>query len=62
MITLEALREFGADTERGLSMCMGNEALYLRLVGTGRQNRALRTLKRHWRQKISMLLLTRRMP
>ena len=34
MITLEALREFGADTERGLSMCMGNEALYLRLVGT----------------------------
>ena len=34
MITLEALREFGADTEKGLSMCMGNEALYLRLVGS----------------------------
>ncbi|MBQ7582891.1 MAG: Hpt domain-containing protein [Lachnospiraceae bacterium] len=34
MITLEALREFGADTEKGLAMCMGNEALYLRLVST----------------------------
>lgn len=32
MITLEALYEFGADTEKGLAVCMGNEALYLRLV------------------------------
>lgn len=34
MITLEALKEFGADTEKGLAVCMGNEALYLRLVGS----------------------------
>ena len=34
MITLDALREFGADTEKGLAMCMGNEALYLRLAGS----------------------------
>ena len=34
MITIEALKEFGADTEKGLAMCMGNEALYLRLVGS----------------------------
>ena len=34
MITLEALKDFGADTEKGLAMCMGNEALYLRLVGS----------------------------
>lgn len=34
MITIEALKEFGADTEKGLNMCMGNEALYLRLVGS----------------------------
>ena len=34
MISLEALRAFGADTEKGLAMCMGNEALYLRLVGS----------------------------
>ncbi len=34
MITVEALREFGVDTEKGLALCMGNEALYLRLVGS----------------------------
>lgn len=34
MITLEALREFGADTEKGLTTCMGNEELYLRLVNS----------------------------
>ncbi len=34
MITLEALKIFGADTEKGMAMCMGNEALYLRLVGS----------------------------
>lgn len=34
MITLETLREFGADTEKGLAMCMGNEALYLKLVSS----------------------------
>ncbi|MBR6173410.1 MAG: Hpt domain-containing protein [Eubacterium sp.] len=33
MITIEALREYGADVEKGLGRCMGNEALYLRLVG-----------------------------
>ena len=33
MITLADLRRYGADTERGLATCMGNEALYLRLVG-----------------------------
>ena len=34
MITLEQLKEFGADTDKGLAMCMGNEALYLRLVSS----------------------------
>ncbi len=34
MITLDALRGFGADTDRGLATCMGNEALYLRLVSS----------------------------
>ena len=34
MLTLEALKQFGADTEKGLAMCMGNEALYLRLAGS----------------------------
>ena len=34
MITLDALRDFGADVDKGLAMCMGNEALYLRLVNS----------------------------
>ena len=33
MITLDKLREFGADVDEGLARCYGNEALYLRLVG-----------------------------
>ena len=33
MLTIEKLREFGADTKDGLMRCMNNETLYLRLVG-----------------------------
>ena len=33
MITIESLKAFGANTEEGLARCMGNEALYLKLVG-----------------------------
>ena len=32
MITIEKLKDFGADTQEGLGRCYGNEALYLRLV------------------------------
>ena len=34
MLTIEALKEYGADTEGGLRRCMGNEELYLKLVAT----------------------------
>lgn len=33
MITIDALKELGADTDSGLARCMNNEAFYLRLVG-----------------------------
>ena len=33
MISIESLKAFGANTEEGLGRCMGNEALYLKLVG-----------------------------
>ena len=33
MLTVEKLKDYGADTEKGLSRCANNEALYLRLVG-----------------------------
>ena len=35
MITVEELRSAGADTETGLSRCVGNETLYLKLVNMG---------------------------
>ena len=34
MITIDSLKEYGANVEEGLSRCMGNEALYLKLVAT----------------------------
>jgi len=32
MLTLDALRDFGADVKGGLERCMNNESFYLRLV------------------------------
>lgn len=32
MITIDALKQWGADTQEGLQRCMNNEALYLRLI------------------------------
>jgi HPt (histidine-containing phosphotransfer) domain-containing protein len=34
MITIEALKSLGVDTDKGLAVCMGNEALYLKLVSS----------------------------
>ena len=33
MMTLEALRSFGANTDEGMNRCMNNEAFYFRLIG-----------------------------
>ena len=33
MLTIDALRELGANTDEGLARCMNNEAFYLRMVG-----------------------------
>ena len=33
MLTIDKLKEYGADVETGLSRCADNEGLYLRLVG-----------------------------
>ncbi len=33
MLTIEALREYGANIEEGLTRCLNNEAFYLRMVG-----------------------------
>ncbi len=34
MITIDALKEYGANVDEGLGRCMGNEVLYLKLVST----------------------------
>ena len=34
MLTVQNLKEFGANVEEGLQRCYGNEALYIRLCGT----------------------------
>lgn len=33
MLTIAALRDYGANTDDGLRRCMNNESFYLRLVG-----------------------------
>jgi len=33
MLTIDALKQFGADVNDGLSRCMGNEAFYFKLIG-----------------------------
>ncbi len=32
MLTIDALKAFGADTDDGLNRCMGNEMLYFRFI------------------------------
>lgn len=33
MLTIDALKNYGANTDEGLTRCMNNEMLYLRLAG-----------------------------
>ena len=39
MITLEALKAYGANTAEGLSRCVNNEAFYIRMVSMGLADR-----------------------
>lgn len=45
MITIEMLNNYGADTKAGLSRCMNNEAIYLRLVNLGLNDENFEKLK-----------------
>lgn len=33
MLTIDSLKQFGADTNDGLARCMGNEGFYFKLIG-----------------------------
>jgi len=45
MITIDLLKEFGANVDEGLNRCMKNEALYLRLVATIPKEKSFDELK-----------------
>lgn len=46
MLTIDALKEYGANVDEGLGRCMGNEALYLKLVNTIPSEKNFETLKK----------------
>ena len=45
MLTVEKLKEFGANTEEGLTRCLGNEAFYIRMVNMALQDSGFEKLK-----------------
>lgn len=45
MLTLDALRAYGADVEDGLARCMNMEAFYLKLVNTAMEDTKLDVLE-----------------
>ena len=45
MLSIDALKEYGANTAEGLARCMNNEAFYLRLVGTLKDEKGFDSLK-----------------
>ena len=51
MLTLEKLKEFGADTDEGLARCMNNEDFYLKMVGMGIADERFESIKGVLEQK-----------
>ena len=45
MLTIAALKEYGANTAEGLSRCLNNEAFYLKLVNMGLRDENFERLK-----------------
>ena len=45
MLTLDALRAYGANVDEGLQRCMNMEAFYLKLCGSLRENRQVEDLQ-----------------
>ena len=57
MLTIDALKQFGADTDDGLSRCMGNEAFYFKLIGRVIEDTNFQTLEDAIASKIWTALL-----
>jgi len=45
MLTVAALKEYGANVEEGMTRCMNNEAFYIRLVGMALEDKGFDRLK-----------------
>lgn len=45
MLTLDALREYGANVEEGLGRCVNNEGFYFRMVKMALEDQSFRKLK-----------------
>ena len=45
MLTIEGLRECGADIDSGMARCMNNEAFYLKLAGMALEDRNFEKLE-----------------
>ncbi|MBR1629282.1 MAG: Hpt domain-containing protein [Lachnospiraceae bacterium] len=45
MLSLDQLKEFGADTTEGLARCMNNEAFYLKMIGMGLRDERFEAMK-----------------
>lgn len=45
MLTVDALREYGANVEEGLERCMGNEAFYFRMIKMAAADTGVEKLK-----------------
>ncbi len=44
MLTIDALKQFGANTDEGLGRCLSNEAFYLRLIGKALEDKNMAKL------------------
>ena len=45
MLTIDALRSYGANVDEGVARCVNNEAFYLRLVGMALEDRNFQRLE-----------------
>ena len=45
MLTIDALKQFGADTDSGLTRCMGNEGFYFKLIGKAVEDNTFKALE-----------------
>jgi len=51
MITIEKLKEFGANVDEGLARCMNNESFYIMLVGKVLEDKRLNQLEEQLKVK-----------